>query len=174
MRLSFGDARASEANNHIDVPGIERATIVEVHRIRRSLREILSDHDTLVKWNCGEWPNMSAAARYVSVADLDKVGLATLRDIEYRITCKVKRENQKRVCLAPIAKSDWTDPTFRDVLLEATDVAHNAVTYASRSLLLLFAWMNEHNITWKVKVDPFVSFQHFAMHAEIVSHTECM
>ena len=173
MRLSFGDARAI-GNHIVDVPGIERATIVEVHRIRRSLYDIFMQHESLVKWNCGEWPNTSAAARYVSGADLDKVGLAALRDIEYRVTCKLKRVNRKLVCVAPIAKCDWTDPTFRDVLLQATDVAHNAVTYASRSLLLLFAWMNEENITWKVKVDPFVSFQHFAMHAEIVSHTECM
>ena len=174
MRLSFGDARALGKHNVVVVPGIERATIVEVHRIRRSLCDIFTQHESLVKWNCGAWPNTSAAARYGSGADLDKVGLATLRDLEYRVTCKLKRDNQKRCCVAPIATSDWTDPTFRDVLLEATDVAHNAVTYASRSLLLLFAWMNEEKITWKVKVDPFVSFQHFAMHAEIVSHTECM
>ena len=172
--MSFGNARASDANSIVDVPGIERATIVEVHRIRRSMREMFGQRDNLVKWNCGEWPNTSAAAQDVSVGDLDKVTLSTLRDLEYRVTCKLKRDNFKVVSVAPIATSDWTDPTFRGVLLEATDVAHNAVTYASRSLLLLFAWMNEEKITWKVKVDPFVSFQHFAMHAEIVSHTECM
>ena len=113
MLLSFGNARASDANSIVDVPGIERATMLEVHRIRRSMREMLIQRDNLVKWNCGEWPNTSAAAQDVSVGDLNKVTLDTLRDLEYRVTCKLKRENQKQVCVAPIATSDWTDPTFR-------------------------------------------------------------
>ena len=154
-----------ESENSLKVPKIDADTVAEVRMLRSHLQELLLVRDGLVQWNICEGPNSTAIQRDVDLYSLDAVGLSVLRDIFYRVVCKLKEDDKKMVSVLPLRSSDWTDEAFRFRLLEATDCVHNAVVYASRTLLWLFAWMADKELMIAVNVQDFVSFYQLLLSA---------
>ena len=147
-----------ESENSLKVPGIEASTVAEVGMLRRHLQALLVVREGLVQWNIAEGPNTTTIQRNISPQSLDAVGVTVLRDIHFRVLCRLKEDDKKMVTVLPLRVTDWTDDAFRAQLLEATDCVHNAMVYASRTLLWFFAWMAENGFALKVDVQNFVSF----------------
>ena len=154
-----------EIQGSLNIPGIEAHTVAEVRMLRRHLQALLLVRDGLVQWNICEGPNSTAIQRDVDLYSLDAVGLSVLRDVYYRVVCKLKEDDKKMVSVLPLRSSDWTDEAFRFRLLEATDCVHNAMVYASRTLLWFFAWMADKELMIAVNVQDFVSFYQLLLSA---------
>ena len=154
-----------ESENSLKVPNIDADTVAEVGMLRRHLQALLVVREGLVQWNIAEGPNKTTIQRDISPQSLNAVGLTVLRDIHYRVLCRLKEDDKKMVTVVPLRVTDWTDDAFRNQLLEATDCVHNAMVYASRTLLLLYAWMAEKGVALEVNVTNFVSFHQPLMSA---------